>query len=191
MSVDGIRDLNLPYCMLVLPGPGGGARRTASIRADFQWWERLDVPTCMREMSLQDKIHAGLESDTETKKDSSSILQEEYQTAKEEMMMDDGGSLALELICNTTETAFRDGFQEQGNLSARTRFRYPLFSNVLYRTPRLIAACERVGLSDYNVAHHSTDMYHHRSFRGAYTKTLAPSPGGVGDFAYEGVSSKK
>jgi hypothetical protein len=43
------------------------------------------------EISLQDKIHAGLESDAETKKYSSSILQEEYRTAKEEMMMDDGG----------------------------------------------------------------------------------------------------
>jgi hypothetical protein len=38
-----------------------------------------------------------------------------------------------------------------------------------------------ISLSDYEVAHHITDMYHHRFFRGAYTKTLAPS--GVGEVA--------
>ena len=50
-----------------------------------------------------------------------------------------------------------------------------------YRNGPNLAACERVGLSDYVVAHHITDMYHHRNFRGAYTKTLTPS--GTGDIA--------
>ena len=40
---------------------------------------------------------------------------------------------------------------------------------------------ERVGLSGYQVAHHITDMYHHRTFRGTYTKTLQPS--GLGEIA--------
>ena len=34
-----------------------------------------------------------------------------------------------------------------------------------YRNGPNLAACERVGLSDYVVAHHITDMYHHRNFR--------------------------
>lgn len=91
-----------------------------------------------------------------------------------------GGTTAVELICNTTETAFRDGFRQQGLLSALgSAIIY--FRNYYRTTPTLIAACERIGLSDYDVAHHITDMYHHRSFRGAYTKTLLPS--GEGEIA--------
>lgn len=55
------------------------------------------------------------------------------------------------------------------------------FRNYYRSTPLLIAACERVGLSDYDIAHHITDMYHHRQFQGAYTKTLPPS--GRGEIA--------
>jgi len=36
-------------------------------------------------------------------------------------------------------------------------------------------------LSDYAIAHHITDMYHHRTFRGAYTKTMPAS--GKGEIA--------
>ena len=42
----------------------------------------------------------------------------------------------------------------------------------------LAPALERVGLSPYQCAHHMTDMLHHCKFRGAYTKTLAPSGSG-------------
>ncbi|KAG7370961.1 hypothetical protein IV203_019531 [Nitzschia inconspicua] len=90
-----------------------------------------------------------------------------------------GGAQAVELICNTTVLAFQDGFRQQGLLSALGSA--IIFFRSFYRTPTLIAACERVGLSDYSIAHHITDMYHHRIFRGAYTKTLQPS--GKGEIA--------
>jgi hypothetical protein len=92
---------------------------------------------------------------------------------------DGGGALAVELICNTTQIAFQDGFRQPGLLSALGSA--IIFFRNYYRTPTLIAACERVGLSDYEVAHHITDMYHHRYFRGTYTKTLLPS--GKGEIA--------
>jgi hypothetical protein len=89
-----------------------------------------------------------------------------------------GGALAVDWICNATAVAFHDGFH-QGLLSALGSA--ILFFRNYYREPHLIAACERVGLSDYDVAHHISDMYHHRNFRGTYTKTLAPS--GKGEIA--------
>jgi hypothetical protein len=91
----------------------------------------------------------------------------------------DGGKLAVELVCETTVAAFQDAFRQPGLLSALGSA--IIFFRNFYRTPTLIAACERIGLSDYAVAHHITDMYHHRSFRGAYTKTLQPS--GKGEIA--------
>eukprot|EP00980_Cylindrotheca_fusiformis_P010455 scaffold2322_cov135-Cylindrotheca_fusiformis.AAC.14 len=84
-------------------------------------------------------------------------------------------SMAIDLLCNSTKIAFQDGYtNEQGLLSALGSA--ILFFRSCYRnSPRDLAACEIIGLSDYAVAHHITDMYHHRCFRGAYTKTLAPS----------------
>jgi hypothetical protein len=102
-----------------------------------------------------------------------------FNSVTEDDGYEDGGALAVELICNTTQYAFQEGFRQQGILSALGSA--ILFFRDYYRTPKLIAACERVGLSDYAVAHHITDMYHHRSFRGAYTKTLPPS--GKGEIA--------
>jgi hypothetical protein len=90
----------------------------------------------------------------------------------------EGGALAVDWICNATVIAFHEGFH-QGLLSALGSA--ILFFRNYYREPHLIAACERVGLSDYDVAHHISDMYHHRNFRGTYTKTLAPS--GKGEIA--------
>merc|ERR1711938_441672 len=40
---------------------------------------------------------------------------------------------------------------------------------------------QRARLSPYQLAHHITDMYHHRCFRGAPTKTLAAT--GAGEVA--------
>ena len=86
---------------------------------------------------------------------------------------------AVDLLCKTASDSFKSGFNEAGLLSQ-------LGSSISYfrndfREAKHIAACERVGLSDYTVAHHITDMYHHRVFRGTYTKTLAPS--GTGEVA--------
>jgi len=134
-------------------------------------------------MELDDKIQAGLADETGT------IINEEYaqyydtddnNTSSSDMPLNTmDGITAVDLICNTTQIAFQEGFRQTGLLSA-------LGSAILYfrdyfRTPTMLAACERVGLSDYAVAHHISDMYHHRTFRGAYTKTLAPS--GRGEIA--------
>ena len=107
------------------------------------------------------------------------VVNEVYVQSCQDFNGKKGGDLAVDLICNVTEQAFREGFREQGLLSALGSA--ILYFRGYYRTPRLIAACERIGLSDYAVAHHITDMYHHRSFRGTYTKTLPAS--GKGEIA--------
>ena len=54
-------------------------------------------------------------------------------------------------------------------------------SHAQFAEDAVAAPLERVGLSSYEAAHHITDMYHHRAFRGTYTKTLQPS--GCGEIA--------
>ena len=87
---------------------------------------------------------------------------------------------AIDWLCNTTETAFLEGYRSQGLLSA-LRSAIIFFRGFFRDSVQAVAACERVGLSDYDVAHYITDMFHHRTFRGAYTKTRMPS--GVGEVA--------
>ena len=89
-----------------------------------------------------------------------------------------GSKEAVDMICDAASKAFSEGFS-QGLLS-QLGSAISFFRN-FFRSPRLFASCERVGLSDYAVAHHISDMYHHRTFRGTYTKTLAPN--GVGEVA--------
>lgn len=107
------------------------------------------------------------------------LLDTTYASSCEELKGDRGGALAVAMLCNTTQEALQHGFQEKGLFSSLGSA--IMFFRSYYRTPHLIAACERVGLSDYQVAHHITDMYHHVHFRGAYTKTLAAS--GKGEVA--------
>jgi hypothetical protein len=134
---------------------------------EFDIHERYDRKW---KMELEDLQQAGLIDDQNG-------LDEAYLQATRDLK--DQGPLAVEWICQATETAFREGYQQPGLLSALGSA-ISFFRNY-YRTPQLLAACERVGLSDYQVAHHITDMYHHRSFRGAYTKTLPAS--GKGEIA--------
>ena len=61
---------------------------------------------------------------------------------------------------------------QYGNNKVFPKFECNLVFRNYYRRPELLAA---LGLSDNQAAHHITDMYHHRTFRGAYTKTLAAS----------------
>ena len=118
------------------------------------------------QMRTDEKISAGL-----IQKDGT-VINNDYADATKTM----NASQAVDLICNTTRIAFTDGYNQQGLLSALGSA--ICFFRNYFREPRLIAACEQVGLSDYDVAHHITDMYHHKSFRGAYTKTLTPSGNG-------------
>ena len=106
------------------------------------------------------------------------IISDEYSNAIQTFQSKDGGQQAIDLLCNVTQSTFKDGF-ELGILSALGSA--ICYFRDAYRSPTNLAACERIGLSDYTVAHHITDMYHHRNFRGAYTKTLTPS--GDGDVA--------
>ena len=106
------------------------------------------------------------------------IETQEYHEAKKQLA--GNASEAVELLVNATTLALAEGFQETGLFSALGSA-ILFFRDYYRRTATLVAACERVGLSDYDVAHHITDMYHHLHFRGAYTKTLAPS--GVGEVA--------
>ncbi|KAL3937510.1 MAG: hypothetical protein SGBAC_007402 [Bacillariaceae sp.] len=119
------------------------------------------------------------------------IINDEYRDAKDNLT----DMQAIDLLCNATQATFYDGYtNEQGLLSALGAA-ILFFKQPLRESPTLLAACEIVGLSDYAVAHHITDMYHHRCFRGAYTKTLAPS--GEGEIAarlavgLEDISSQK
>jgi len=140
--------------------------------------ERNDSPSghiTRWEMSTKDKLAANL-IDAEGQ-----IIHPEYDEAKQSMAEESGGgNIAIDLLCNTTSTTFHDGFVNQPGLLSALGSAICYFRDA-FRTPANLAACERVGLSDYAVAHHITDMYHHRNFRGAYTKTLTPS--GAGDVA--------
>ena len=105
------------------------------------------------------------------------VINEEYAASKSTLSTD----MAIDLLCNTTQTIFHDGYiNEQGLLSALGSA-ILFFKNGFRSSPENLAACEIIGLSDYTIAHHITDMYHHRCFRGTYTKTLAPS--GEGEIA--------
>jgi hypothetical protein len=125
------------------------------------------------------------------------VIDEEYREAKRLMAIDTrddnpitttntsgnikvGGKLAIDILCNTTRTTFKDGFINQPGLLSALGSAICYFRDA-FRTGPNLAACERVGLSDYVVAHHITDMFHHRNFRGAYTKTLMPF--GTGEIA--------
>ena len=94
--------------------------------------------------------------------------------------MADDGDKAIFLLYSITSSTFKDGFTNQPGLFSALGSTI-CYLHDAYRNPSNLAACERVGLSDYTVAHHITDMYHHRNFRGAYTKTLTPS--GTGEIA--------
>lgn len=128
-------------------------------------------------MPPEEKLRLGLAIETLDVDNSGSdvILDEAYVAASSNMT----ASRAVETICNITEAAFIDGLGQPGLLSALGSA--IMYFRDFYRTPLGIAACERIGLSDYTVAHHITDMYHHRTFRGAYTKTLPAS--GKGEIA--------
>lgn len=86
------------------------------------------------------------------------------------------GAEAVSTICQTTECAFHEGYNSPGLLS-QLGSAISYFRNY-FSEEHLIPSLERVGLSGYSVAHHITDMYHHRVFRGTYTKTLQPSGSG-------------
>ena len=139
------------------------------------------------EMSHKDMLAANLIDEN------GCIVDEEYREAKRLMAMDSNGNsnndseddtcgkvLAINTLCNTTQNTFRDGFLNQPGLLSSLGSAICYFRDA-FRNGRNLAACERVGLSDYVVAHHITDMYHHRNFRGAYTKTLTPF--GTGEIA--------
>ena len=150
--------------------------------------ERNDGPSGQLtrwELSEKDMLAANLIDGNGT------IINEEYQEAKRLMAMnssknnnddheDCGKLLAINILCNTTRDTFQDGFTNQPGLLSSLGSAICYFRDAFRNGPNL-AACERVGLSDYVVAHHITDMYHHRNFRGAYTKTLTPS--GTGEIA--------
>lgn len=88
---------------------------------------------------------------------------------------------AIDLVVNITQYAIQEAYETQPGLWSALGSAILFFRDYYRQTPTLLAACERIGLSDYQIAHHITDMYHHCNFRGTYTKTLQPS--GVGDLA--------
>ena len=92
---------------------------------------------------------------------------------------------AIATICEETKLAFTR-LHNTGSLSNSDVLLSNLGSAIsFFRTEfsieKLAAPIERVHLDAYRVAHHVTDMYHHRVFRGTYTKTLQPS--GAGEIA--------
>lgn len=145
--------------------------------------ERNDGPLTRWKMSEKDMRAANLIDED------GCIVDEAYREAKTLMAMgssnnnDDvecGKLLAINILCNTTRTTFQDGFLNQPGLLSSLGSAICYFRDA-FRNGQNLAACERLGLSDYVVAHHITDMYHHRNFRGAYTKTLTPY--GTGEIA--------
>ena len=94
--------------------------------------------------------------------------------------MADDGDKAMFLLYSITSSTFKDGFTNQPGPFSASGSTICYFRDA-YRNPANLGAHKRVSLSDYTVAHYVTDMYHHRNFRGAYTKTLTPS--GTSDIA--------
>lgn len=137
-------------------------------RFETKWTMSLDqiLQMGLAQKNIIDKSDKDEEPEEEIVYDAEYAKQSANMTANE----------AVDLICDLTQTAFAQGYSEPGLLSALGSA--ILYFRDFYRTPAAIAACERIGLSDYAVAHHVTDMYHHRTFRGAYTKTLAASGSG-------------
>ena len=82
------------------------------------------------------------------------------------------------LITEATRAAYRaaDSADVMGSLSTGLAFLRPRFEGADLEGP-----LQRARLSPYQLAHHITDMYHHRCFRGAPTKTLAAT--GAGEVA--------
>ena len=117
------------------------------------------------ELSDEDKIDLGLVDDR------LDTVSEEYETARANL----SAAAAIDLLCNATQATFHDGYTNEPGLMTALGSAIVFFQCSFRGSPELLAACEVVGLSDYAVAHHITDMYHHRCFRGTYTKTLAPS----------------
>lgn len=159
---------------LLLTEPAQTAFITAEMRSFLSSaLEQNDSPSghlTRWEMSPKDKIAFNL-ADTD-----GNITSHEYLDAKR-AMEGDGGEIAINLLCNTTSYTFKDGFTNQPGLLSALGSAISYFRHA-FRTPNNLAACERIGISDYSVAHHITDMYHHKNFRGAYTKTLMPSGSG-------------
>ena len=81
-------------------------------------------------------------------------------------------------ITEATRAAYRaaDNADVMGSLSTGLAFLRPRFEGA-----DLVGPLARARLSPYQLAHHITDMYHHRCFRGAPTKTLAAT--GAGEVA--------
>ena len=81
-------------------------------------------------------------------------------------------------ITEATRAAYRaaDLADVMGSLSTGLAFLRPRFEGADLEGP-----LQRARLSPYQLAHHITDMYHHRCFRGAPTKTLAAT--GAGEVA--------
>ena len=81
-------------------------------------------------------------------------------------------------ITEAARAAYRaaDTADIMGSLSTGLAFLRPWFEGADLEGP-----LQRARLSPYQLAHHITDMYHHRCFRGAPTKTLAAT--GAGEVA--------
>ena len=115
-------------------------------------------------MSRSDKLVANLVDEM------GEVINEEYKEAKLSFGSNnddnDGRGRSIDLLCNATSNTFQDGLVNQPSLLSALGSAICYFRDA-YRIPTNLAACERVGLSDYTVAHHITDCYHHRNFRGA------------------------
>jgi hypothetical protein len=109
--------------------------------------ERVDSPSghiydTKWEMSMTDKLAANL-IDADGK-----IINQEYTEAQQLLIDSDGGAAAIDILCNTTAFTFKDGFTNQPGLLSALGSAICYFRDA-YRTPKNLAACERVGLSDY------------------------------------------
>ena len=102
------------------------------------------------------------------------VRERSYASEEQEAVTSDD----VALITAATRTAYRaaDAADVMGSLSTGLAFLRPRFEGADLEGP-----LQRARLSPYQLAHHITDMYHHRCFRGAPTKTLAAT--GVGEVA--------
>jgi len=102
------------------------------------------------------------------------VRERSYASEEQEAVTSDD----VALITEATRAAYRaaDAADVMGSLSTGLAFLRPRFEGA-----DLVGPLARARLSPYQLAHHITDMYHHRCFRGAPTKTLAAT--GAGEIA--------
>ena len=158
-SVRRWRSLTAPRASALTPSP----RRSCNLRAARTAAEEQEL------LLTEPAVNAFIVAEVEA-----FVRERSYASEDQEAVTSDD----VARITEATRAAYRaaDTADVMGSLSTGLAFLRPRFEGA-----DLVGPLARARLSPYQLAHHITDMYHHRCFRGAPTKTLAAT--GAGEVA--------